>query len=496
MSADPLRPLTAVSTTAIVALASVLVVAGSQQPAAPPRAVGPVPSPRQLAWHELEFYGFVHFTVNTFTDREWGYGDEPETLFDPASLDVRQWVRVARDAGMEALILTAKHHDGFCLWPSRFTEHSVRRSPWKSGAGDLVGDLSRACAEAGLKFGVYLSPWDRNHAEYGRPSYIAYYRNQLRELLTGYGPIFEVWFDGANGGDGYYGGAREARRIDRATYYDWQNTWNIVRELQPDAVIFSDAGPDVRWVGNERGVAFETSWCTIDPRGLYPGYENYAAIAAGSPEGTTWMPPEVDVSIRPGWFYHEAENDHVKTVEHLVRIYEESVGRGANLLLNIPPDRRGLIPETDASRLREFARTIEATYRTDIARLATATSSETRGNLTQFGAGRVNDGDPGTYWATDDDVRAATLELRWPEPVRFDRVVLSEAIALGQRVEAWTVEAESGGRLAPVAGGTTIGRKRIVTFDPVTSARLRVSITMARACPVLSDIGVYLAPGR
>lgn len=492
-----MRPLTASSTAALLALASVLVAAGFQ-PVAAPRPVGPVPSPRQLAWHELEFYGFIHFSMNTFTDREWGYGDESPSVFNPTALDVRQWVRVARDAGMKGLILTAKHHDGFCLWPSRFTDHSVRRSPWKSGAGDVVGELARACAESGLGFGVYLSPWDRNHAEYGRPAYLTYYRNQVRELLTLYGPVFEVWFDGANGGDGYYGGARESRTIDRATYYDWQTTWSIVRELQPEAVIFSDAGPDVRWVGNERGVAFETSWYTIDPRGLYPGHEGYAAMAAGSPDGTSWIPPEVDVSIRPGWFYHEAEDGRVKTVEHLVRIYEQSVGRGTNLLLNIPPDRRGLIPEIDASRLREFSRTIEATYRTDLALQASATSSETRGGLPQFGAAKANDGDDSTYWATDDSVTSGWVELRWPEPVRFDRVVLQEAIVLGQRVEAWTVEAEPepGGRMAQVASGTTIGRKRIVTFEPVTSARLRVSITRARACPTLSGVGVYLAPDR
>ncbi len=237
---------------------------------APPAPLAPVPSPRQVAWHDLGFYGFLHFGINTFTNREWGLGDESEEVFAPSALDARQWARVARDAGMKGLIITAKHHDGFCLWPSRFTTHSVARSPWRSGKGDVVRELSDACREYGLKFGVYLSPWDRNHAAYGRPAYLDYYRSQLRELLTGYGPLFEVWFDGANGGDGYYGGARERRRIDNRTYYDWPATWNLVRELQPGAVMFSDAGPDVRWVGNESGLAFETSWVRPRPGGHLP----------------------------------------------------------------------------------------------------------------------------------------------------------------------------------------------------------------------------------
>src|SRR5215510_3605777 len=360
------------------------------QGVAPPAPFGAVPSARQLAWHDLEFYGFLHFTLNTFTDKEWGYGDEPESVFNPAALDARQWARVARDAGMKGLILTAKHHDGFVLWPSRLTTHSVKNSPWKNGGGDVVAELAQACREAGLKFGVYLSPWDRNHKDYGTPAYLEYYRAQLRELLTSYGDLFEVWFDGANGGDGYYGGAREKRTIDGSTYYDWANTWSLVRQLQPNAVMFSDAGPDIRWVGNERGVAFETSWSPITLRGIYPGAPGYTKIAAGAPDGADWAPPEVDVSIRPGWFYHPAEDARVKSLDRLVEIYEQSVGRGANLLLNIPPDRRGLIPDVDAARLREFGETIAATYKTDLARDARATSSQVRGRASQFDASRVN----------------------------------------------------------------------------------------------------------
>ena len=473
------------------AMAGCALLLASPRAAAPPAPFGAVPSARQLAWHELEFYGFLHFTVNTFTDKEWGYGDEPESAFNPSALDARQWARVARDAGMKGLIITAKHHDGFVLWPSRYTTHSVKNSPWKHGQGDVVGELARACREFGLKFGVYLSPWDRNHKDYGRPEYLDYYRAQLRELLTSYGDVFEVWFDGANGGDGYYGGAREKRTIDNATYYDWANTWSIVRQLQPRAVMFSDAGPDVRWVGNERGVAFETSWNPIDLRGLYPGAPNYTTVAMGSPGGADWTPPEVDVSIRPGWFYHPAEDMRVKTLDRLIEIYEQSVGRGANLLLNIPPDRRGLIPDVDAARLRELGAAIAAAYKTDLARSAHATSAQVRGGDTTFDASRVIDGNSSTYWATADGVTSGSIELTWKQPVQISRIVLQEHIALGQRVERWTAEAWAGGKWSPIAEGTTIGRKRIARVAPTSTSRLRVTIAQSRACPVISAIGVY-----
>jgi alpha-L-fucosidase len=485
---------------AILTASSLLVAAqrSAQAPgppaSGPPAPIGAVPSARQLAWHDRQFYGFIHFTVNTFTDKEWGYGDEPESTFNPSALDARQWARVARDAGMTGLIITAKHHDGFALWPSRFTTHSVKGSPWKDGRGDVVGELARACKEFGLAFGVYLSPWDRNHAEYGRPAYLDYYRKQLRELLTDSGPIAEVWFDGANGGDGYYGGARERRRIDGATYYDWPNTWKLVRELQPQAVMFSDVGPDVRWVGNEKGVAFDTSWNPITLDGFYPGHPRYQQIAAGAPDGHDWVPPEVDVSIRPGWFYHPAEDAKVASVDKLVQIYEQSIGRGANLLLNIPPDRRGLIPDIDAARLRELGARIAATYKTDLARTARATADVSRGTSNRFDAGRVNDGNPGTYWATDEGVSSGTLTIEWPQPVKLDRIVIQEAIALGQRVESWAVEADSNGQWTPAARGTTIGYKRIATFPAVTTRRVRVMIEKARACPAISQIGAYLAP--
>ncbi len=308
----------------LFALAALLesagVIAAAPAPTPPPAPYGALPTERQLLASAREAYAFVHFTVNTFTDREWGLGDEPESVFNPTDFDADQIVRTAKDAGLRGVILTAKHHDGFCLWPSKFTEHSVKNSPWKNGHGDVVREMADACRRAGLEFGVYLSPWDRNRADYGQPEYLTTYRNQLRELLTNYGPIFEVWFDGANGGDGYYGGAREKRKIDNTTYYDWPNTWSIVRELQPRAVMFSDAGPDVRWVGNEKGFAGDPCWATIDPTGLFPGKADPKLLNVGTRNGAAWIPPEVDVSIRPGWFYHEKEDAKVKSVSDLLTI--------------------------------------------------------------------------------------------------------------------------------------------------------------------------------
>jgi len=463
----------------------------------PPQPVAPAPSPRQVEWHGREYYGFLHFGPNTFTDREWGTGAEDPAQFAPSALDARQWARVAREAGMSGLILTAKHHDGFCLWPTRYTDHSVRRSPWKGGGGDVVGDLARACREEGLAFGVYLSPWDRHHAEYGRPGYLGFYRAQLRELLTGYGPLFEVWFDGANGGDGYYGGARETRRIDNTTYYDWPTTWDIVRALQPRAVMFSDAGPDVRWVGNEKGVAFEDVWYGLDRQGLYPGRPDYAsAFAAGRIDAPDWVPPEVDVSIRPGWFHHPAEDSQVKSVEALVDIYEQSVGRGASLLLNVPPDRRGLIPEVDAERLRAFRRRLDAMFRTNLARGARAVASEVRGDAPRFAATAVLDDDPETYWAAGDEATSGWVEITPRAPARFDRVVLQEPIGLGQRVQGWAIEAHADGTWHRIAGGGSIGRKRIVKVETVTADRVRVTITRARACPAISTVALYRTGAR
>src|SRR5687768_5574383 len=314
-----------------------------------PAAHGALPSPRQLAWHELETYGFLHFTINTFTDREWGLGDEDPALFNPRDFSAEQIVTSCKAGGLKQLIITAKHHDGFCLWPSRHTEHTIAKSPYKQGRGDIVGEIAAECARQGLKFGVYVSPWDRNNAEYGRPGYVRIYHGQLRELLTQYGKIHEVWFDGANGGDGFYGGARETRKIDAATYYEWDAIRAMVRELQPEAVMFADANMDVRWVGNEAGVAGDPCWPTMDDKPFTTERGN-----AGVRGGPLWNPAETNVSIRPGWFWHPDENEQVRSPANLVKHYFESVGRGGNLLLNVPPDRRGRIFEADALALKAF----------------------------------------------------------------------------------------------------------------------------------------------
>ena len=461
-----------------------------------PAPYGPLPSRRQLRWHAMEFYGFLHFTVNTFTDKEWGNGEESPAIFNPTGFDADQIVRTAQEAGMKGLILTCKHHDGFCLWPSRYTSHSVRNSPWKAGRGDVVMEVSQACSRHGLKFGIYLSPWDRHHKDYGRPEYLAYFRNQLGELLTGYGPIFEVWFDGANGGDGYYGGARETRRIDRETYYDWPNTWRLVRRLQPDAMLFSDAGPDVRWVGNERGSAGATCWATSNREDFVPGRADATRLNRGDRPGTHWVPAECDVSIRPGWFYHSNDDDAVKTGENLVDLYYSSVGRGAAWLLNVPPDRRGRIHEHDVRALREFRRIFDATFSQDLAAGARVRASNVRGNGkdARFVADNVRDGRPDTYWATDDRIMTPDLTLDFGRNVTFNVVRLREYLPLGQRIEAFALDAWRDGRWVEFAAATSIGNLRLVRGVPVTTSKMRLRITRAPVCPAILELAVFVEP--
>ncbi|HTI99815.1 MAG TPA: alpha-L-fucosidase [Dongiaceae bacterium] len=478
----------------LVLLALTATLAGRLPATPPPGPYGPVPSARQLQRQDLDFYGFVHFTVNTFTDREWGNGDESESVFNPTDFDADQIARTAAAAGMKGLILTAKHHDGFCLWPSKYTEHSVKNSPWRNGHGDVVAEMAAACRRQGLKFGVYLSPWDRNNKDYGQPEYITYYRNQLRELLTQYGPIFEVWFDGANGGDGYYGGAREKRTIDRKTYYDWPGTWQIVRELQPDACMFSDGGPDLRWVGNERGVAGETCWATLNIADFAPGQADEDRLNHGDRPGTAWVPAECDVSIRPGWFYHAAEDAKVKTPDQLVDLYFASVGRGASFLLNIPPDRRGQIPDADARALREFHRRIAATFARDLAVPAKVLASNTRGGDPQFAPQKVTDGRRDTYWATDDAITNATLTLIFSKPVTFDVVRLREYLPLGQRIAGVALDQWQDGAWKEFATATSIGNCRLLRCpQPLTTTQVRLRITEGAACPALSELALFRA---
>ncbi len=460
----------------------------------PPAALAPLPSERQLLWHEIEFYAFVHFNMNTFTDMEWGTGGESPELFNPSELDCRQWARVCKEAGMKGIILTAKHHDGFCLWPSEYTEHSVKNSPWQEGKGDVVRDLAEACLEFGLKLGLYLSPWDRNHAEYGTENYITYFRNQLSELMTNYGEVFEVWFDGANGGTGYYGGANEERRVDRKTYYDWPATRQIVRDLQPSAVMFSDAGPGVRWVGNEAGWAGETNWSIIRRDEFYPGSSNYKDLTSGHEDGTHWVPAEVDVSIRPGWYYHQSEDHKVKSVKQLVDIFYHSIGRNASFLLNFPVDRRGLIHEKDVEQLKKMVNVIRHDLETDLAKSMHISATNVRGDARKFDARKAIDGDPDTYWAADDGITSASLTLDFGIETTINRFLVQEYIPLGQRVKKFSIEVWKNNTWEKVTTQTTIGYKRILRFDNVTTRKLRLNILEAKACPILSNIEIYHAP--
>jgi len=456
-----------------------------------PVPYGALPSERQLQWHEMKFYAFIHFSPNTFTDKEWGFGDEDPEIFNPTELDCRQWARVAKEAGMEGIVITAKHHDGFCLWPSVYTEHSVKNSPWRDGKGDIIQELRDACDEFGLKLGVYLSPWDRNHAGYGTDEYITYYRNQLRELLTNYGEIYEVWFDGANGGDGYYGGANETRKIDNRTYYDWENTRKIVRELQPMACMFSDGGPDIRWIGNERGYAAETNWCTMNSGLYYPGIGGVNdKLQSGQEDGDMWLPAEVNTSIRPGWFYHPAEDERVKSVDQLIENWYHSVGMNGNFILNLPVDRRGLVHENDVEALIGLKEYIDETFSTNQATDANINATDVRGRSKTYSPSMLLDNDPETYWAANDGVLQASLEIGYEKPVEISAVLLREYIRLGQRIRSFSIEVLVGGEFKEIAAGTTIGNRRIVRFPVVETTKLRINLD-AKAPPVISTVEVY-----
>jgi len=475
-------------------LIPLLILLSCQSPdVAPPQPVFPIPSERQLAWHELEYYGFVHFNMNTFSDMEWGMGNESPTQFNPTELDTRQWAKVVKDAGMKGIIITAKHHDGFCLWPSAYTEHSVKNSPWRNGDGDLIRELADACSEYGLKFGIYYSPWDRNHADYGKPEYITYLRDQLTELLTNYGEIFEVWFDGANGGDGYYGGANETRWVDKKSYYDWENTFALVRELQPNAVIFGDAGPDVRWVGNEHGFAYETTWSNLLRDSVYAGMPEYSDLyATGQENGTHWVPAEADVSIRPGWYYHAYEDHKVKTLPQLLDIYYKSIGQNSALLINFPVDRRGLIHEKDVEQILKLSTKIQEDFADNLINNAKLTASNERGR--NFKIGHVADGNKETYWAAEDGVIQNEVLIKLPQITRINRFVAQEYYPLGQRIKAFILEAKTAKGWELISEGTTVGAKRILRFADVETDEIRFTITDAKASPTLFSLGIFNAP--
>lgn len=457
-----------------------------------PAPYGPVPSENQMRWQEMEYYAFVHFSLNTYTDQSWGYGNEDVKLFNPEKADCRQWARICKEAGMKGIIITAKHHCGFCLWPSKYTEYSIKNAPWENGKGDMVREMADACKEYGLKLGIYLSPWDRNSKDYGKPEYITYFRNQLRELLTNYGPIFEIWFDGANGGDGYYGGANETRKIDRTTYYDWKNTYAMIRKLQPNIVIWNDGGDraDLRWVGTEEGYVGETNWSLLNATGDVP----WNMLHFGVENGNSWVPAEVNTSIRPEWFYHPSEDGKVKTVPFLLETYYNSIGHNGSLLLNFPIMPNGLIHSNDEKAALDFAKAVKESFAVNLSEKKKAEASDVRGNATKFGAAMAIDNNKNTYWATNDNVTKASLIIDLGKPTLFNRFLVQEYIRLGQRVKAFMVEALVDGNWKELAKATTIGYKRIIRFPSVQATKVRFTITDSKSSPVISNIGIYNAP--
>ena len=440
---------------------------------------GPVPTENQLRWQDMEMYAFIHYSLNTYTDQEWGFGDEDPQLFNPSDLDCRQWARVCKQAGMRGIIFTAKHHCGFCMWPSAYTEYSVKNSPWKNGRGDVVRELADACREEGLKFAVYLSPWDRNHPEYGRPAYVTYFRNQLRELLTNYGDIFEVWFDGANGGDGWYGGANETRKIDRTTYYEWPETYRMIRELQPQCLIWNDGSDrgDLRWVGTEAGNVGETNWSLLN----HDGEVTWPMLHYGLEDGDSWVPGETNTSIRPGWFYHKTEDEHVKSLSKLMDTYYKSVGRNSTLLLNFPIAPNGRIHPNDSLRGIAFNKMIQEVFKNDLAK------GKTQGNYSLPSPGGA---------------RGGSLLIDFGTPTPFNRFVVEEDIRYGQRVKKFSLEAEVDGQWVPLEDElvtlppslTTIGHRRIVCFPTVIATRLRFTVIDSKCEPIIKRTSVYLAP--
>ncbi|PQP83905.1 alpha-fucosidase [Paenibacillus sp. PCH8] len=463
------------------------------------------PSKRQLSWQEMEFYAFIHFTVNTFTDREWGTGEEDPAIFNPSELSAAQWVQVCKAAGMKGLILTCKHHDGFCLWPSKYTEHTVAASPWRNGSGDLVQEVAEACREGGLKFGVYLSPWDRHEASYGDSDrYNEFFIHQLRELLFNYGGIFCVWFDGACGE-----GPNGKRQV-----YDWDAYYALIRELQPEAVI-SVCGPDVRWCGNEAGHTRDSEWSVVPAHmqdnekiqeqsqqvddGAFARRMNTQDSDLGSRDvicshgdPLIWYPAEVNTSIRPGWFYHTSEDDQVKTLEELLAVYYGAVGGNASFLLNLPPDTRGLVHEKDVQRLQELGAALRTTFQENLALNAVAEASEMLDE--QHVVSEVLTEHPDTYWCPREETELAWVELDLQEEKAFDRVVLMEHIQSGQRIERFTLEVRRGeGAWEEIYTGSVVGYKRICCFPQVTSRRIRLTIDESRWYPTLSRLGIYLS---
>ncbi|MCW3087554.1 MAG: alpha-L-fucosidase [Sediminibacterium sp.] len=445
--------------------------------AQPPKPKGPVPSKEQRQWHEKEFYLFIHFGPNTFTDKEWGEGNEDPSVFNPTALDCEQWARIAKQAGAKGIILTAKHHDGFCLWPSKYSTHTVRESGWLNGKGDVVKALAAACKKTGIDMGVYISPWDRNHPAYGTPAYNEVYLSTMKELLTGYGKFFELWWDGANG-EGPNGKKQQ---------YDFHRFQDSALSWQPQLVIFSDIGPHIRWCGNEKGFIGNTNWNLLDTAGFSRGLgaPPTDTLNQGNVNGKNWIPAEADVSIRPGWFYHAAEDSKVKSPATLFNLYLRSVGNGGNLLLNVPPDRRGRIHEADSAALMGFRKIRDLAFANDLFVKAKITAAGSQKNIPV-----LSDHDINTYWISSQKENTQLI-ITLPATTILNTIVLEEATRYGQRISSFSIDISDGGEFRPVFTGTTIGRKKIAVF-PETSARsIRIRINAAKDLPVLRNIAGY-----
>lgn len=459
------------------------------------------PSKRQLQWQQVEFYSFFHFGINTFTDSEWGHGNEDPKIFNPVNLDATQWVSACKAAGMKGVLLTCKHHDGFCLWPSKYTDYSVKSTPWKDGKGDVVREVSEACKEFGLKFGIYLSPWDMHEKCYGdSEKYNEYFLNQLTELLSEYGEIFSVWFDGACGE-----GPNGKRQV-----YDWTSYYSLIRQLQPNAVI-SICGPDVRWCGNEAGSCRNSEWSVV-PSTLYDAekiqdesqksdnteFRNKiksvdedlgSRNVIENVDNLIWYPCEVDTSIRPGWFYHSNEDDKIKSLDELLKIYYSSIGGNATLLLNIPPDTNGLLHKNDVIRLKELGKALTEAFKLDFTSTATAIASETQSN--HHNINNVFNDDTSLFWCPKEGTEEVTIQIDLNQNYSFDKILLSEHIESGQRIEAFVIEYLNDNQWTHLYTGTTIGYKKICLFNKVEAQHVRIRITHSRWCPTLQRVGIY-----
>ncbi|HUR65807.1 MAG TPA: alpha-L-fucosidase [Chitinophagaceae bacterium] len=444
----------------------------------------PIPSKKQLDWHETEYYFFIHFGPNTFTDKEWGEGTEPSTVFNPTQLDCSQWARMAKESGAKGIIITAKHHDGFCLWPSKFSKHTVRESKWQNGKGDVLKELSEACKEYGLKFGVYLSPWDKNHPDYGTERYNTVFVNMMKEIFQNYGPIWELWWDGANG-EGPNG---------KKQVYDWKRFENTVKQFSPKTVVFSDIGPDIRWTGNENGIAGDPNWNFLDTTGYQRGAGSPSTdtLNHGNYNAKNWIPAECDVSIRPGWFWHARDDNKVKTGEKLFELYLKSVGRGANLLLNVPPDQRGLIGEKDSASLMDFKRLRDESFKENLLKTANTFYQFSRKELP---------GEDMTLRSMDKDNQAYSVNLQnfiveLPQPAKMNCIILREAIHLGQTIRKFRVVLNNGKRVVREITGTSVGRKRILTFKTTNVSSFTVYLEDALGVDNIIGVTAYLIDER